>query len=164
MLYKRGFSIVDGLMIAGLILVAFIIINSSGIIKKDCGIDEVCFKQAMKECKSASLLAYKNNNVYSYKVLPSFGKQCKIEITLQRSAAGSSLQFDKLVEHKSMECKLPRDNINEDILDDFSGIINYCSGPLKEGLYELIIQRMYTLIIKELSNVQDTKKEVLKQF
>jgi hypothetical protein len=164
MIKKGDLSILDILMLIGLVLVGLVIVLSSGIIKKDCGIDEICFKQAMKACKTAEFITYKNNNVYSYEVKPSFDKNCRIKITLERSAAGSSLEFDKLVEDKSMTCKIPRKEIDGTSLDDFSGIIDHCSGPLKEGLYELIIQRMYSTIVQELSQVESTKTQVLKEF
>ena len=164
----QGFKIgnaADTFMIIGIVVVAFIVIYSSGLIKKNCDSDVTCFKQALNECKSAKLVTEKNNNVYSYIIAPSFSKDCVISIKLEKATAGSSSDFRRLVEGKSMKCSIPKDKINDKFLDDFSGVIDTCTGPLKEGLYELIIQRMYTLVVKEIAGVlEQTKTSVLKGY
>lgn len=164
MQFKLG-NAADTFMIIGIVVVAFIVIYSSGIIKKNCESDVTCFKEALNECKTAKLIMQKNNNVYSYVIEPSFRKDCVVSIKLEKAAAGSAPEFRSLVEGKSMKCSIPKDQITDKFLDDFSVVIDSCTGQLKEGLYELIIQRMYTLVVKELSGVlEQTKSSVYKQF
>ncbi len=155
----------DTFMIIGILVVAFIVVYSSGIIKKNCEDDVTCFKEALNECKTAKLISQKNNNVYSYVIEPSFRDECRVLIRLERAAPGSAPEFKRLVEHKEMECRIPKDKITSEFLDDFSTVIDNCSGDLKEGLYELIIERMYTLVVKELTGVvESAKASVYKQF
>lgn len=162
--FKMG-NAADTFMIIGIIAVAFIVIYSSGIIKKNCEQDVSCFKEALDGCKTAKLVTQKNNNVYSYVIEPSFRKDCVVSIKLEKAAAGSSSEFRKLVEGKSMKCSIPKDSVNATFLDDFSSVVGSCTGQLKEGLYELIIQRMYTLVVQELSGVlEQTRASVYRQF
>ncbi len=140
-------------MFLGFIIIAVVILYPSGIIKKDCARDKICFKQQLNDCKTAKLITIKNDNVYSYTIGSSFGSTCSMTITMERIALGSDPQFRRLLEGKSMRCDIPRTDTNTIDPDNFNSFIDYCSGPFKEGLYELVIQRMYTVVVKELSGI-----------
>lgn len=160
---KRGYG-TDTLMIIGLLFVAALIIYSSGVIKKDCGRDKVCFREHLVECKTAKLITIKNDNVYSYTIGSSFGSGCDMYVRMERIALGADPQFERLLEGKEMVCSMPRQQIPEIDVDNFNTFIDYCRGELKEGLYELIIQRMYTLVVKELGSiVEEARRAVLGQ-
>lgn len=162
MFRRFGYS-ADSLMVIGLIIVAGLIIYSSGIIKKDCGKDKDCFVDKLKDCKTAKVYLLKNDNVYSYTIGASYTTICNIYVKMERIALGADPEFERLLEGKEMQCKVPRDKLYTFKVDDFNSFINYCNGPLKEGLYELIIQRMYTLVVKELSGVLQKAKGVLNE-
>ena len=42
-----------------------------------------------------------------------------------------------------------------------NNIIQYCTGPLKESLYELIVKRMYELIIVNLGEIAEEAKNIM---
>ncbi|MEK6904072.1 MAG: hypothetical protein AABW87_00595 [Nanoarchaeota archaeon] len=160
---KRGYG-TDTFMIIGLIFVAALVIYTSGVIKKDCGRDKVCFKEHFMECKTAKLISIKNDNVYSYTIGSSFGSDCNMYVRMERIALGSDPQFEKMLEGREMTCSIPRQQIREVDVDNLNSFIDYCQGELKEGLYELIIQRMYTLVVKELGSIiEQARKAVLSQ-
>ena len=60
-----------------------------------------------------------------------------------------------------MSCKIPKTLLAETNLDDLDNILQYCTGELKEGILELIIQKMYTLIIDNLDEIVQQSKEFL---
>ena len=45
---------------------------------------------------------------------------------------------------------------------EMNNIMQYCTGPLKESLYELIIKRMYELIIVNLGEIAEEAKNIMK--
>ncbi|MDO8628257.1 MAG: hypothetical protein Q7R56_00710 [Nanoarchaeota archaeon] len=159
---KRGFFNNNNVMLAAIIVVVALVIYTSGIIKKDCGRDKLCFRENLEPCKTAKLITIKNDNVYSYTIQSSFGNTCTMEVKMERIALGADPQFERLLEHKSMLCNLPREQLETTDPDDFNSFIDTCSGPLKEGLYELVIQRMYTVVVKELDGIlQQSRKALL---
>src|SRR3989344_639931 len=105
---KRGFLSNDKLMILGLIIIAVVVVYTSGIIKKDCGRDKLCFKMQLNDCKTAKLITIKNDNVYSYTIDSSFSSTCSVNIKMERIALGSDPQFRRLLEGRSMRCDIPR--------------------------------------------------------
>ena len=161
---SKGFDYnADTFMVIGLILVAGLVIYSSGIIKKDCGKDKDCFLEKLQDCKTAKVFLLKNDNVYSYTIQASYTTICNVDVKMERIALGADPEFERLLEGRTMYCKVPRDKLYTFKIDDFNSFINYCTGPLKEGLYELIIQRMYTLVVKELSGVLEKARGVLNE-
>src|SRR3989344_3711886 len=104
---------VSTLLIALLILV---MLYSFGVFKKPC-LDEECFNKALQSCSSAEFITQKNNNLYVYSIMPSLGKKCSVEITLERIAPGSEPEVVHLLEGKSMQCKIPKTITKRDNVD-----------------------------------------------
>lgn len=153
---KRGISrkLVAFLLI---VIASTAILYVTGIIRKDCGEDKDCFNSALDKCISARLVTVKNNNVYSYGSRFSFTSNCHVDIKLERLPVGADLELRRLLEGKSMDCKIPKTKLHNADMDRIDDLMSYCHGELKEGLYELIIQRSYGLII---SNLGDVVKEL----
>ena len=158
---QRGLFRNDYLMILGLLIVAGLVIYTSGVLKKDCERDKLCFQSYFQECKTAKLITIKNDNVYSYSVESSFSNSCNLRVRMERIALGADPHFERLLEDKEMYCNIPRDTLAEVDPDNFNTFLDYCSGELKEGLYELVIERMYTLVVKELHGILQQSERAL---
>jgi len=143
-----------------LLLIIILALFYIGIFQKPC-LDESCFKDALSNCNSAQYVKQKNNNLYVYTIFNSIDKECSIDIKLERLAPGSDPDLVRLLEGKSMSCKIPKTLLAETNLDDLDNILQYCTGELKEGILELIIQKMYTLIIENLDEIVQQSKEFL---
>ena len=74
---------------------------------------------------------------------------------------GTPIELIDLFEGKSMECKIPIDKIKEIHINKMENVINYCTGPLKESIYELIIKKLYGLVVQ---NIGEILKEVDKEL
>lgn len=146
-----------------IVIASVAILYAAGIIRKDCRDDKDCFDWALKRCISARLVLVKNNNVYTYASRYSFGSLCYLNIKLERVAVGADLELRRLLEGKGMSCKIPREKIKETRIEDMEDLMSYCHGELKEGLYELIIQRSYGLIISNMNEVVKNLERVLKR-
>ncbi len=123
----------------------------SGFIKKPC-FSESCFENALQKCSQVNYVANKNNNIYLYSTYLSFGNECKIKVSLEKVAPGSD-QDIKALEKKSMICKLPKKLLKQNPLEKINNVLCYCHGDLKEGLLELILKKMYSLIVGNINEV-----------
>lgn len=125
----------------------------------DCKNDQACFKSALQSCKRAKLITIEQGNTYSYIIKGSKSKSCIIDIKLEKLYS-SSYDLVTLLEGKSMRCVILKDVSL--FKEGIEGTINYCSGPLKEAMYEIIIQRLYNLIAQDLGGAVVELENALK--
>jgi hypothetical protein len=151
-LERQGYrNIKRRLLISALILVLALIIFTGYFLifqTRTCESDK-CFDQALAKCKKYSLIREDAQAAWLYKVLGKEGDNCKMEVTLLHVKSGQ-IESEEL-EGKSMVCTVPRgskDNPEEDI--------SRCTGPLKEGIQEIIIQRMHNYLLE---NIQEISRE-----
>lgn len=158
---KKRLELIEKLaIVGGIFLALFIVGYYTGYIKTNCKLDKACFDEALKKCRSSQFIYVDDNNVYSYEAWPGVGDGCFVKITLERVQAGASLDFKNL-EGKSMKCKLTKTQLKETSIEQFDNFIKYCHGELKEGIYEIIIQRIYSNIVSNLGDVIQEAQKVL---
>jgi len=131
-----------------------------GVIKKTCK-DDRCFNDALKRCRMANYLKLQNYNYYRYSIEGGEGEYCKLNIKLVKMAAGTPQDKIDLFEGKSMTCKIPRSELSKVQSDKIEGVLKYCTGPLKEAMYQLIIEKLYTLIIANMGEIIGGVEETL---
>ena len=150
------------LLVVAIIIFLFFLIFFSGLIKKNCHSDVICFNSQAYACKSSTVQATINNNLYQFTIYGPSQNNCVIESKLVAMAKGTPQDIVSKIEGKSMICKIPRSILRERSIVDINNVVDYCSGPLKEGLYEILLNRMYTLIVQNLGQILgDVKKEAL---
>lgn len=134
-----------------------------GVIKPTC-YDKDCFNKKLSKCSPVKYTKLKNNNMYNYKVSRSLLTDCKLQITMERAAPGSELDIKEALEGKSMKCKVPKHLIKTTDLDEFENLIDYCTGPLKEGMYKLMLQRMYGLVVTQMGDIVKEVQKTITQI
>lgn len=145
-----------------LIIIIISLFYFAGIFKKTC-LNEECFNKSLKVCKPTDYMKQKNNNLYLYSISRSFGRECNLEIDLKKVAPGTDPDMKELLEGKSMQCSIPKTITRSLEIDDID-VLSYCHGELKEGIYELIIKKMYSLIVGNLEEIRDVTEEVLAEI
>lgn len=133
-----------------------------GYFKKNCNQSRTCFDNAFKNCRPAKLISIIDNNYYYYAIDGVRGDNCKVRITLTKMGVGTSQDLVQALEGKGMTCYIPLTKVRELSFDTMPDVLSYCSGPLKEAIYEQIIQKMYSLIIKNLGPIVSEVKEFYK--
>ncbi len=129
--------------------------------KQECTSKD-CFNINLQNCKPSYLFALEENNLYSYTIYRSFGSYCNVEIKLERMATGTNKEYIDLLEGKSMTCKIPKDSLFNLKIDKIDTLLTYCSGQLKEALYEVIIKKLYGSIIQQMGSIMDEINKVVK--
>lgn len=133
-----------------------------GYFKKNCEQSRSCFDERFKSCKPAKLVSVTDNNYYHYTIDGRRGEDCKINIKLTKMGVGSPVEMVSALEGKEMTCKIPMAITKEVSFDKMPDILNYCTGPLKEAVYEQVISKMYALIIKNIGPIVSEIKEFYK--
>ena len=147
-LEKRGIIILSLILLLVLAGISYYF----GIIKKNCK-DEECFDDAIKFCSPVKYDRPINNNVYRYEISRSLGENCKMEISLESSSTGTDFETREKLEGKSMKCYIPKVQLYSIDLKEVENLLGYCTGPLKEGIYEIIIKKMYGIILSNLGDI-----------
>ena len=117
-IYKSK-KLIISLVLVLLIILVFLRIN---LVNKTC--EDECFDEKLKECKFIDFVTQKNNNVYRYTIFSSLGNDCKVRITLERTAPGSDPDIKELLEGKSMICYIPKNLLETTNLDNIDNFLH----------------------------------------
>ncbi len=145
------------------IVLVLAILWGTGIIVPSCS-DDSCFNANLNKCYPSTYTKIRNNNVYEYDIGISLFSKCKLDITMKKTAEGTDQDIKQSIEGKSMSCKIPKTIASKIKVDDFENMLSYCTGPLKEGMYELMLKRMYGLVVSQMSNIVKESQKVLKEI
>lgn len=154
---KRGLpsrNLIYKIFIGILFLVIIIwLLMHYGIIKKNCDYDKACFNEYFKVCKPAKVTQVINDNTYVYTIKRKSGDYCLLKVKLETIGYGTSQDVRALFEEKDMLCHIPLDKTQKIQFSEFKDTLNYCSGSLKEAIYEQMINRLYGLIIQNMGPI-----------
>jgi hypothetical protein len=145
---EKKWYIYGSLFLFFLFLISFFL----GVFKTQCE-DESCFQDAAALCSPKIYEKSVNNNIYRYVISRSFGDMCRIKISLEKTSIGTEFENKLILEGKSMDCYISKSKLIEVNFNEIENLLGYCSGPLKEGIYEIMIKKMYGVIISNLGDI-----------
>lgn len=145
--------------VGGVFFVLFVIGYYAGYLRENCEQDVACFDERAQQCRPSDVVVSKDNNVYQYMVGSSVG-DCHVQVTLQKVEAGAPVEFQNL-EGKKMTCAIPKSELDGFSVGGFDKYMTYCHGLLKEGLYEIILTRVYSNIIGQMSDVLQAAQQAV---
>lgn len=134
----------------------------SGFTREYCGTDQTCFSEKAYGCRPAEVYTSRNNNVYYYRINPTIMNKCDLFVKFDRAQEGTPSEHITLLEGKSMTCTIPKSEMKKQDVLNMENIMPYCTGPLKESLYQLIVKRMYELIIVNLKEISTEADKIMK--
>ena len=113
----------------------------------DCGESKSCYDRHMESCKRTKLTTYDEGSTFIYQIARSQGGNCIVDITLSSMPEEADEDSQLLFEGKSMTCSIPKGT------EFYTETLPYCTGPLKEAIYELTIQKMYNILAQTLGDI-----------
>ena len=120
---------------------------------KPCS-DVNCFVNAMKNCKRVSWIREDEQASWLYVIKGNAeGDSCKIEVKLLKVKQGT-IDSERL-EGEKMICIQQKGDTQFPEKDIF-----HCTGALKEELQDLIIQRMYSYLLKNIGEIKQEFKTI----
>ena len=140
-----------------IIVALFIVIIVYSSYERNCNSNQECFDKASLSCSRAKFVTNEDNNIIEYKILGKEQESCKVQVTILQIDPEASFATIEAFEGKSMTCLLPKETQVRASKD----IINYCSGPLKEAMYELIIQKLYSYVAQNIGDIISQLKETI---
>ncbi|MEK6859338.1 MAG: hypothetical protein AABX54_00850 [Nanoarchaeota archaeon] len=110
--------------------------------------DEICFFNAIDRCKKVSWIREDSQASWQYKITGIYGKtDCNIKVKLLKIKQGT-IDIEKL-QRREMKCI-----INKGSREYPEKTLLFCNGLLKEGMQEIIIQRMHNYILQNLGEIK----------
>ena len=113
----------------------------------DCKDDISCYESHLETCKKAKLTMDDKGSIFIYQISGSTGIKCEVKVTLEKLPLEAEYDTKILFEGKSMTC------IIDKTLGFSNDILPSCTGPLKEAVYELTIQKMYNILAQSLGDI-----------
>ena len=129
---------------------------------QNCGTDTACFNKNTASCKLSKLTMDSQGSTLLYEIRGSSGNSCIVNVKMLKLAEGTPIDVTSKLEGKSMVCKIDR-GFNTELLEKLDKTLNSCTGPLKESMLELIIEKMYALIIQNMGKITIDLQGVLNQ-
>ena len=111
---------------------------------KDCGEDKVCFDEALESCSRAKFVNYDDNNTFLYDLEGAEDGDCMITVHLVHVGMDVNKGLKESLQGKGMLCKV---GASVDVYNT-KELNAYCTGPLKEVLLQMTIERLYGFVIK----------------
>tara|TARA_Y100000310_G_scaffold345483_1_gene465510 strand:+ start:862 stop:1305 length:444 start_codon:yes stop_codon:yes gene_type:complete len=128
-----------------IILFVFVVLYIS--YEKDCAYDQSCFDLAFESCDRATYFSDEGGSLFQYTIKGSARSGCEVEVSVIQVSQEADQDTKDLFPGKSMTCYIPE---NQEFTVD---TLTLCTGPLKEAMYELIIQKMYSILAQNLGDL-----------
>ena len=131
-----------------LISIYYIILYSTGCSTEDC------FSNALVKCRRTTYLKNSPETITEYKILRKDGKACEVNVKLIQLKQGSAELAP--LEGKDMTCQTPLGTYMKPEEN-----IKNCHGLLKEGIQEIMIQRMHSELVENIGQIGEEITKVL---
>ena len=147
------------IILISVIVIAIIIISTLFyffVYTKKCNSEE-CFLTALRKCERVQYTTISEGNIWHYKIQNLFGfskRTCTVNV--KNVKIESELPLARNIEGKSMSCKITAELAGRFI--QIQSKLEFCSGPLKESLQDLLIDQLYTYIIQQIGSVAEEIK------
>lgn len=127
---------------------------------KNCKSSLECFEGYAQKCRRAQIGIYNEGNLFKYEIKGGSGDNCILNVELVKLKEGSNSELVELLQGRDMLCSVPKDVFSEKTVMEIKELSNYCSGPLKEAMLQLTIERLYSVIISNLGNITAELRKV----
>lgn len=132
-------------LLTGILIVLMLALYFTFIFTSKCVLFE-CFEARLKDCDRARILYDSVDTTWRYEIIREQDNKCEVEVELVQVKRGQ-LDIDKL-QGLSMTCMMPLG-----VVDYPERNIANCHGLLKEGLQDIIIQRLHAYILGSLEDI-----------
>ncbi|MEK6875494.1 MAG: hypothetical protein AABX30_02320 [Nanoarchaeota archaeon] len=116
--------------------------------------DLACFQSHQEKCAKTIFLSQGTEIDWKYSILGKKSGSCKINVELLKVKKGS-LDLMQL-QGKAMDCYLPVGSIASPESD-----LAKCNGLLKEGVQEMMINKLYSYILDNVGTINEELKKVV---
>ncbi len=112
-----------------------------------------CWEKKLAECGRAKYFNEPVDVRWEYKIKGSAGDKCEVEVEAVEIIRG--LTKTQRLEEKSMTCYFPKGAV---VVPENN--VNLCTGPLKEEMQDLIIEKLHEYIVQNVGEIGDNLDEI----
>ena len=124
---------------------------------KDCKTNQDCFNAKALTCSRAKAMILNQNNQFLYEIqgkkTEEAEQRCIIKITLVHLEQTATPNLRKALEGRGMLCHVPSTLLAQTPLNKIENINDYCTGPLKEVLLQLSLDKLYEVVVKNIGPI-----------
>jgi len=144
---EKGDNFKTNLYILGILFVVLIVLIVIAY-TKDCGSDRECFDKGLNKCSKVKGEFVKGDSFMKYEVIGKRNDKCILRVTMLESSSEPNIK--KVLVGKGMVCEFSLDMLKDTSVVEIDNLESYCSGPLKEALLKMNVDRLYSFIINNL--------------
>ncbi|MBS3167690.1 hypothetical protein J4216_01040 [Candidatus Woesearchaeota archaeon] len=145
-----------------LVLVAIVIVFLLTL-PKDCKNNEACFNEKAYKCSKAAVITTNELDTYRYEILGKKSNSCIIKITMLEVSNTKPVEFKQALEGRSMKCAIPQNLLLGSSIKEIKNVNDYCTGPLKEAILEITIEKLYEIIVKNIGTLATEFRHLLEK-
>jgi hypothetical protein len=120
-----------------------------------------CFEQAASECKRAKISAQESGGTITfYKIKGESKNSCEVYIKILETEELSP-EVASSFQGKDMVCKIPLNKFSRMQFEEIGSDLDYCSGPLKEEMYSVLVKKLYKLVLDDMGLVLEEVERVI---
>jgi hypothetical protein len=120
-----------------------------------------CFENAAAECKRAKINAQETGGTVTfYKIKGENNGDCELYVKILETEELNP-ETVTAFEGKDMVCKIPVSKFSRLALDEMGSDLDYCSGPLKEEMYSVLVKKLYKLVLDDMGLVLEEVERVI---
>ena len=141
------------------LLILILLIFSLGVVlvmldTKNCKSDEKCFDKLATKCKRVKAEIVNQENLFLYEIKGKKNveneEKCIVKVVLVKLEETAPINLRKALEGEGMLCEVPKFLLKERSLSTIEDINNFCTGPLKEVLLQISLEKLYEVIVKNI--------------
>jgi hypothetical protein len=138
---KRGFKILFTIIVIVLVITLYVTFFYQPTCK-----DVTCWQAKYSECKRARYISSPIDVTWEYKINGKIEDRCAVEVKALEIKRG--LKKTEILVGKEMTCFTTLGSISAP-----EGNPNVCTGPLKESMQELIIQKLHEYVVQNIGDI-----------
>lgn len=142
------------LVLGAVVIIAVIFASYFTFVKPISCTTYACFQENMASCNKATYINEDPEASWRYTIIGKESGECKIEVILLQAKKGD-LELD-LLKGYGMECIYPIGVVNYPDAD-----LGACSGRLKEELQGIVIKKLYSYILDNLGQLDESLKSAI---
>ena len=121
-----------------------------------------CYEKSAAECKRAKIYTEETGGTITfYKIKGEDGDDCKLYVKIVETNPELSPETASLFEGKDMNCKIPLNKFSRMKMEEMGSNLDYCTGPLKEETYGVLVKKLYKLVLDDLGLVLEEVERVI---
>jgi len=92
-------------------------------------------------------------NLYLYEVKGKKGNDCILTIFLKTIGTSQDEILNQMLAQKGMICGVPMDLLQIKNISQINDISDYCTGPLKEAALEIVLEKVYSIVVANIGQI-----------